>query len=309
MDLRDYVDDGITVVFSGQPHDIDVYTLSGALTGFADALVEINRLVDPEFALEITIEATEAGSFVARLRLRKLAQSPFVTIPGAILIGMLTNYLYDLATYEKPVYRLEGDSFVIETSDEIIKLPAAIVDHQSKVGESPEVARSIRKTFDAVEEDGQVEGVRLYPLNATVEVARPLIDIPRANFINVISNATRAIEGTRTPFRLEPRRTVTRTLLERTDLVIVKAVLRRSRRKWQFNWKGFDISASIVDPTFFDRLEARQITIAQGDALDVELSIRQALDDGEDVWRNVDFEVVRVYDLVPAPRQSRLDFE
>lgn len=307
MDLRDLSDNGITIAFSSQAHEIDVYTLSEALTGFADALVEINQLIDPEFELEITIEATERGSFITRLRFSKLARSPLVTIPGAILIGMLTNYLYDLATYEKPVYRLEGDEFVIVTSKEVIRLPAAAADHQRTVGESSEVARSVKKAFEAVEQDEQVEGIVIYPLEDLPKEARPLIEIPRSDFNNVISNAARAIEGTRIPFQLEPRRTITRTLIEHVQLVIVKAVLRRSRRKWQFSWQGFDISARITDPSFFDRLEARQITIAQGDALDVELSITQLLEEDDGIWRNVDFEVVRVYGLVSLPRQTRFD--
>jgi hypothetical protein len=308
VDLRDFDDNGLTIVFSGQPHEIDVYTLSEALTGFADTLVEINHLVDPEFDLDITIEATEAGSFITRLRFRKLAKSPLVTIPGGILIGMLTNYLYDLATYEKPVYRLEGDEFVIVTSEEFIKLPAAVIDHQKKVGESPAVAKSVKRAFEAVEVDEQIDALGLYPLEERApSEARPLIEIPRAHFTNVIANATRAIEGTRVPFQLEPRRTVTRTIIERTQIVIVKAVLRRSLRKWQFSWQGFDISARITDPTFFDRLEARHIAIAQGDALDVDLSITQLLEEDGELWRNVDFEVIRVYNLVPLPRQSNLD--
>lgn len=306
MDLRDLSDDGLTIVFAGDPHDLDVYTLSEALVGLADALREINQVVDPEFFLDIAVEANEPGSFITKLRLRKFAKSPLVTIPGGILIGMLTNYLYDLAAYTKPVYRLDGDEFVIETSTEVIKLPAKIIEHQQKVAQTPSIAKGVKKAFQAIEEDGHVDAVALYPSGAPPEEARALITIPRDDFDTVIANANMAIEGTRLPFELERRRTVTQTITERTALVIVKAVLRRSRRKWQFNWKGDDISARISDPTFFTRLERRQIVIAQGDALDVELAITQIL--GEDnVWQNQAYEVVRVYDLIELPRQSSFD--
>lgn len=100
MDLTELKDDGVTIVFRGAPSEVDVYTLADALSAFADALREINEIADPEFELDVTIEATEAGSFITRLRFRKLAKSPFAIAAANIVLSILSAYIYDLMTYK-----------------------------------------------------------------------------------------------------------------------------------------------------------------------------------------------------------------
>lgn len=64
-------------------------------------------------------------------------------------------------TYKKPVFRLEGGQFVIETSREIIQLSASVEDHKDKIARSPGLAKSVKRAFEAVNEDERVEGVAL----------------------------------------------------------------------------------------------------------------------------------------------------
>ncbi|MDQ8700551.1 hypothetical protein [Hyphomicrobium sp. LHD-15] len=303
MDLRELSDDGFVFYFAGKRSDIDVDTLGDTLSALAEALRRINEVVDPEFELEITIEATSGGSFFANVRIRKLAKSPLARIAGHLLLAMLSAYLYDLATYKKPVFRLEGDEFVIVTDQEVIKLPIAVLENQERIARKPEIAKSIKQAFEAVEDNEEVNGVAIIPITPE---ARPLIVLPRHEFKTIIHNAGRIIEGSRTPFQLTPRRTFTRTTTERVSLVIVKAVLRRSRRKWQFTWNGTDISAPITDAPFFDRLESREISISQGDALDVDLAVTQSLDEDSQAWSNVEFVVTLVHGLIQMPRQQNL---
>lgn len=304
MDLRELTDDGFVFYFAGKRSDIDVDTLGDTLSAMAEALRRINEVVDPEFELEITIEATSGGSFFANVRIRKLAKSPLAKIAGHLLLAMLSAYLYDLATYKKPVFRLEGDEFVIVTDQEVIKLPIAVLENQERIARKPEIAKSIKQAFEAVEDNEEVDGVAIFPMTPLTPEARPLIVLPRNEFKSIIQSASRVIEGTRTPFQLTPRRTVTRTTTERVSIVIVKAVLRRSRRKWQFTWNGTDISAPITDALFFDRLESRDISISQGDALDVDLAVTQSQDEDSGVWSNVEFVVVQVYGLIQMPKQQ-----
>lgn len=303
MDLRALSDEGFSLYFASQRSELDVDTLSATLTGFADALRHINDVVDPEFEIEVTIDSTSGGSFKATLLIRKLAKSPWAKIPGTLLLSILSAYLYDLATYRKPTFKLLGDEFIIETSQEIIKLPVAVLEHQRRIADKPEIAKNLKKAFEAVEENDEIDGITLLPIN---HEERPLITIPREEFKSIIHSTSRVIEGTRTPFLLTPRQTVTRSFVKRAVLVIVKAVLRRSRRKWQFAWNDTDISAPISDPLFFDRLAARDVKIAQGDALDVDLQITQMLEEDSQVWRDIDYEVVAVHGLIESPKQQPL---
>jgi hypothetical protein len=68
-------------------------------------------------------------------------------------------------------------------------------------------------------------------------------------------------------------------------------------------------SASIVDQTFFDRLESRQISLRQGDAFMAVLRVHQVFDPMSEIWLNERYEVVAVGDLVSRkPDQHEAGF-
>lgn len=93
----------------------------------------------------------------------------------------------------------------------------------------------------------------------------------------------------------------------RANLTIIKVVFKRSKRKWQFNWQGINISAAIADPEFFDKMEERKISLSQGDALDADLSITQHFIEDANVWENVAYEVVKVHSVRVAPTQTTFE--
>jgi len=81
---------------------------------------------------------------------------------------------------------------------------------------------------------------------------------------------------------------------ERLRLLIVSAVLHQSRQKWRFlRDGGAKVSAPINDLDFYRRLEARELSLTSGDALDVELSSRQRYD-------RVNYEIMKVYAIIPG---------
>lgn len=302
IDLRGLDDKSFTVRFGGAPSEIDVYTIAAALTGIADALREINEIVNPDVELEISLSSTAEGSFLARLRLKKSTRNVLARIGEPIVIGLLVNYLFSAMTYEKPTYKVVGDELVVETQHEKLRFPKSVFDFKDEVATKPVVAQGVKKAVDAAQQDEAVSSFGIVADN------QPAVEVGRRDFNHVIAKLERAIDIPGTRFELESivEASATRTVLERAKLTIIKAVLKRSRRKWQFNWNGIDISAAIIDQTFFDRLESREITIAQGDALDVDLSITQFFDPSDRVWRNTLYEVVRVHGLIEGPRQTSL---
>jgi hypothetical protein len=86
-----------------------------------------------------------------------------------------------------------------------------------------------------------------------------------------------------------------------TVLSIHKAAFERSKRKWECVWRGFKISASILDETFVERLAKQEISISQGDAIEATLRVHQAYDKASGTWINESYEVVRVGPLVFRP--------
>ncbi len=51
----------------------------------------------------------------------------------------------------------------------------------------------------------------------------------------------------------------TRVVEEDCDLYIVKAIMERSKRKWEFKWHGLNIAAPIKDPNFYDDFAKQQL--------------------------------------------------
>ena len=100
----------------------------------------------------------------------------------------------------------------------------------------------------------------------------------------------------------------TRIITERVPLTIIKAVLKRGKRKWQFNWNGIKVSAPIKDPSFFDALEKRDIALHQGDALDAELTIGQRYIQEAKVWENTGYAITKVYAVTLGETQATMNF-
>jgi hypothetical protein len=97
-----------------------------------------------------------------------------------------------------------------------------------------------------------------------------------------------------------------RLVEEDCDLQIVKAILVRSDRRWEFRWRGVRISAPVLDQTFYDEFFAHRITIAPGDEFKARLVIRQTRDQDTGIYANVGYDVVQVYRHIPRVQQMHI---
>jgi len=86
----------------------------------------------------------------------------------------------------------------------------------------------------------------------------------------------------------------------------MRAILERSRRRWEFVWRGVRISAPVLDDSFYMDFAAHKITIALGDALEVKLKIRQRKDVYSGIMLNDPngYEVLKVLKHLPRHRQA-----
>jgi len=100
-----------------------------------------------------------------------------------------------------------------------------------------------------------------------------------------------------------------RVIEEACDLQIVKAILERSNRKWEFMWRGVRISAPVLDAKFYTDFFAHNITIAPGDELQVMLAITQERDDRTGIYTNVDYKVIEVFKHIQRVRQTSIPIE
>ena len=290
IDLTDYTDDeGFVLHFGGSPHAVNTYTFANALVAFSDSYRELNDQLHHGEAIELQLEALGPGSF--RARVKGLRRGLGRLLGGAtthVLIPVLVAFLYEnYVSSDELSVTVSDDSVVIERgSDRIIVSREAYNDSRSLP--NPERLRQkIGKTVEAVEEDNNVQSIGVV---RAPDDASPIIDIPRSAFPRI-----RELSEAREP---SPTSRVTS---ENATLTIVKAVFTDQRRKWDFVWNGFKISAYINDQAFVADLLARKYTIGNGDALACLLEIDQEWDEAGKVWLNVSYSVGAVNQYIPAP--------
>ena len=68
VDVRRLPSDRLVVHYGGRPTHVDVNTFAHSLIGLSEAIREINREVNPDYKIEIVIEALGEGSFRAKLK-------------------------------------------------------------------------------------------------------------------------------------------------------------------------------------------------------------------------------------------------
>lgn len=288
--------EGFVIHFDTAGERINAYTLASTLVGIADAAKAANSTINLGYDIEIVVEAIGPGSF--RALIRAIYKQTGNLFSGeslrAIVLGIIASFIYERScAVDHPIkVEVSTKEVVIESGQNKVIVPREVYDATRTAEHNPQFVRGIIKTFEAVGTDDKVNGVGIVP---KIDSPPPAILIPQ-NTIRQIE-----IEPTDDP--------LTRVIEEQCDLQIVKAILERSTRKWEFMWRGVRISAPVLDQGFYNRFFAHAITIAPGDELKARLAIKQSREPRTGIYTNIGYEVHEVYEHVPRTRQEGLPLE
>ncbi len=288
--------DGFVIHFDTAGERINVYTLASTLVGIADAAKAANADINHGYDIEVVVEAIGPGSF--RAFIRAIYKESGNLFSGeslrAIILAVVASFIYERScAVEHPIkVEVYTKEVVIESGPNKVVVPREVYDATRIVENDPQFVRGINRTFEAIGSDDKVNGVAIVP---KIDSSPPAIIIPQDTIRQI------AIEPTDDP--------LTRVIEEQCDLQIVKAILERSTRKWEFMWRGVRISAPVLDQGFYNRFFAHAITIAPGDELKVRLAIKQSREPRTGIYTNIGYEVREVYEHVPRTRQEGLALE
>lgn len=289
-------EDSVVLHFETEGHRVNAYTLASTLVAIADAAKAANRSINHGYDIEVVVEAIGPGSFRARIKgvyssTRNLfsAQALF-----GIVIGVVANYIYErtLSVHESVKVEINTDEVLITRGDEKIIVPRVVYDATRQVEKDHRFVGAVSKAFDVIASDNQVTGFGLVSE----------MDSPPPEII-----ATKAI--IRQIDLTIPDDPSDRVIHETCDLQIVKAILERGRRKWEFMWRGVKISAPILHDAFYSDFFAHQIMIAPGDVLRVRLAIKQSREESTGIYSNDGYEVYEVYEHIPQIKQTSFPSE
>lgn len=282
--------------FGSERPAINAYTLASSLVSIVDAVKEANSIVNPGYEVEVIVEALGHGSFKAKVRTVYKGLGNLFSKDNlkAIGLGIVAAYIYQhtLAPDVEVNVTVDESQVVIEQGDDRVIIPRETHDALKQVEKSEKFRRNVGRTFTAIEEDKEITSIGIAP---RLEDPDPPLKIPRDRFALVPREP--GFEGS------------TRDMTETVNLQIVRAILQKSRRRWEFVWRGITISAPVLDDHFYDEFTAHRITIAPGDALKVKLKIYQSKDDHTGIFTNDLYEVLEVVDHIPRITQvtARLD--
>ncbi|MBN8734777.1 MAG: hypothetical protein J0H27_00750 [Xanthomonadales bacterium] len=285
-------EDSLVLHFEVEQRRINAYTLASTLIAIADAAKAANAAINPGYELEVVVEAISAGSFRATIRALYSKRGIFAAQAlASIALGIVTSYIYErtLAVDNTVKIEVTTDEVVVQRGNDRVIVPRNVYDATRQAEKHKSFTSSVSRVLGSIAKDDNVIGLGLLP---NPKSSTPEIIIPRSSMLAASLQDD----------DIQHDRVVT----EIADLQIVKAILDKSKRKWEFMWRGFKISAPVIDDQFYKDFFAHNITIAPGDVLNVTLHILQQRDEDTGIYRNVGYEVVTVHSHTPRVTQMRL---
>lgn len=288
-------EDSVVLYFDTDDKRINAYTLASTLVSIADAAKAANTTLNAGHEVEIIVEALGSGSFKAKISaLYKESKNIFSSqLVAGVIIGLISNYIYEraFALDESITVQINTDEVIIQKNDEKIIVPRKVYEATREVESNPKFVQAMKKTFQSIERDENIKGLGFVE---KMDSTRPEVIIPRSSIVTLASGVKTEEEGTR-------------IITEIVELQILKAILEKGKRKWEFMWRGIKISAPIISDKFFKDFFAHNITIAPGDSLEVKPEIKQVKDDETGIYKNKNYEVVEVFEHIPRLRQGNLN--
>lgn len=300
---------------NAQPNDFNV-ALEGNLKGISiplltNTLQNINTLVQeiglattgtPDLAVQI--KTFKPGGFDVVLSVAhdpSLNNSLFGEVnaanapDGAKIINTLSEVLAirEFVGAKKPKnVKQQDDSLIIKNSAGKTKSVNA------KVGEialyNPVVSVTINNTFNALKQEGDVEGLVLKD-----HQGKKQFKAKRSSF-KVLAGSNPLIQ--------KKSKSVNNLNRNATSLSIFKLVFGK-KKSWEFYYEGNKISANIEDEGFIKRMLTGKIEFKNGDIMVADLDILQVFNEAARVYENRKYTITKVHEIKHTAYQSEMGFE
>jgi hypothetical protein len=288
-------DEEILLYFKIAGEGLDAQTFANSLLAFDELYRAINAIANPGSEIEVDFIRSDVGSIRAVIRIFRKDTQTLLHAPVTLLILPVLIAVIVTKIMSDPVnITINDDSYVVTQGAEKVVLPRGAPHVVQRVDKDLAVRRTIRKFFSVVEGDPNVTAVD-FRLPRLPNV--PILPIGKDQFATLRDLA-------------EPELTVLPKKREepydRVPVVVLTAVLERSKRKWQFLWSGHKISADIRDDDFFAKLANHEYEFGQGDTLTVDLIVEQELNEFVGAYENKSFYITKVYKHSKGPKQESL---
>ena len=283
-----------TLRYEGNFKYLDVFPFVAFLGGLCKAIKECAFTLHPEHDLLIAVKETQTGSFYVNLAFLGLAGHNFFS--SVNIVDMTKNTLEFFVAYLELLKHLKGSppKDTIEKKDgiEVINQhgEASIVNQTvfNIYTNNLTIRQDVQKGFSAIESSYQIDK------------------------LSIESTGKRLFTAERKDFPFLSKTVIKETEKERIELTtaiihLIKPSFEKGL-KWMVAYQHNKINVEILDHDFMEKVQQGEIKFGKGDALEVEMEIKQAFDEAIGIFMNKRFRVLKVLKILRAPVQKDLRF-
>ena len=292
------------ITFEGNINQVEINVLTSTLLNFSSIIQEINKELDTNKKIEITIRPFEKGSFDIFFAL--LADSSLLNNITNLFSGnnieIVKSLIFTLKELlnlkkllkgEKPqsVTKISGDQIKIENNKgevTIIKNKTGNIYFNNCI-----INNNISNAFDQLANSPYIDGLTLKDSKKN-----NLFEVQSSEFPSLANENKALSEDPTIDKRIET--------VNGASLNIFKIVFGASY-KWDFFYYGNKIPAKIIDADFFNKIKNREISFSHGDTMIVDLQITKVFNNIANVYENKSYEITKVIKIIQSPSQSKMN--
>lgn len=284
--------------FGGSLENIELETLVEALVGYSTITQEVAFFMYPHTKLNVKVRTPKRGSFIASLDLSSIQQiqSLFTTNN----LGTLADILGTVAAlygFKKWLSKNGEPAQIKENEDntiQIINLGGQITisrDVYNIYNRSPKVRENIRKTFEKLKSQDEIEDFTI----TDTETKKELFTCNKEDFALLAKQ--------------EEEKQRTQVVLQSNQELSVFKVVFKEHYKWEFYYNGNKIFANIEDQIFLRRIEQGEIAFRSGDKLKADVNIKQVFSEAANTFINDSYKIVKVLEHIPRVSEGGTKLE
>jgi hypothetical protein len=299
INLAELPDNKFVIHYGGKLNEVNAYTLSNSLICISNLIDEINQRLNPDFAIEVRVEAIGIGSFRPTI---KLVRKHLATVfKGVIKKEQIIPILISLMTLKqaggptKLEVILKGEEVTISRETMTIVMPKIVYDNSVKIYGDVNIQKNIAQNFAVLDGD---QNITVFGFAEDAKSPNLVFNSSKDDFFEMAQ-----IE----PVKPEENAKI---FSDRTKIQIIRPILEKRKRRWEFVWRGVRVSGYIEDQAFFDSI-GKGLKLGIGDQIEVTIEIRQIKDPSTDAWINETYTIKEYHDYYPARigKQAELPIE
>lgn len=282
------------IKLEGDLSEVDADTLISSLIGISTAIQEINKELCPEKKIKVKIKALDKGSFLIHLKL---------------IESYITTLIQNLTT-----------THISITCQIICTLAAILTIKKHLKGKDPKLAKNEGDNISLENLDGNI--IEIDKRTYNIYINNVMIDNSLSKSFSTLTNdesitdfeiidskdetifkaSHEEFENISTPCMVAKEKEI---ILKKTEILKIFKIVFQENFKWEFYWQGNRITAKIKDKEFYNLVNSGE-SFSKGDTLRVELHVHQIFDESVDTYINKSYEINKVLEHIPRPKQMKL---